>query len=64
MGFNNHGSCSILKRIEKYYPKLNRPSPLGVNIGKAKSTPLESANELSNEFRKVLAGCRLYNHQC
>lgn len=45
MGFNNHGSCSILKRIEKYYPKLNRPSPLGVNIGKAKSTPLESANE-------------------
>ena len=41
MGFNNHGAEAMGRRLEKYYPKQGRISPLGINIGKAKSTPLE-----------------------
>ena len=41
MGFNNDGAEAMSRRLEKNYPKLKRMSPLGINIGKAKSTPLE-----------------------
>ena len=43
MGFNNYGAEAMSRRLEKNYPKLNRVSPLGINIGKAKSTPMEEA---------------------
>ena len=41
MGFNNDGAEAVSRRLEKNYPKLKRLSPLGINIGKAKSTPIE-----------------------
>ena len=43
MGFNNKGSRALAERIAKFYPKGNRRSPLGINIGKSKSTPLDQA---------------------
>lgn len=45
MGFNNDGVEKIVKRIENFYPKGKRTSPLGINIGKGKNTPIENALE-------------------
>ena len=45
MGFNNDGVEKIVKRIENLYPKGKRSSPLGINIGKGKNTPIENALE-------------------
>lgn len=45
MGFNNDGVEEIVKRIENLYPKGKRSSPLGINIGKGKNTPIENAIE-------------------
>lgn len=43
MGFNNDGIEAVVKRIERIYPKGKRLSPLGINIGKGKNTPIENA---------------------
>ena len=43
MGFNNKGSEAMLAALSKHYPKGKRGMPVGVNIGKAKMTPLENA---------------------
>ena len=43
MGFNNHGSKAMLHCLSKQYPKGKRGMPVGVNIGKAKATPLDRA---------------------
>ncbi len=43
MGFNNKGSQALAEHISKFYPKGKRRSPLGINIGKSKSTPLDQA---------------------
>ncbi len=45
MGFNNKGSEVMLNALSKHYPKGKRGMPVGVNIGKAKTTPLEQAAE-------------------
>ena len=45
MGFNNHGADAMLKCLTKNYPKGKRRMPVGVNIGKAKATPLDQAVE-------------------
>jgi dihydroorotate dehydrogenase len=45
MGFNNKGSELMLHALQKNYPKGKRGMPVGVNIGKAKTTPLEEAVE-------------------
>jgi dihydroorotate dehydrogenase len=45
MGFNNDGVETIIKRIERIYPKGKRPVPLGINIGKGKDTHIEAAQE-------------------
>ena len=45
MGFNNHGAEAMLKSLSKAYPKGKRGMPVGVNIGKAKVTPLDQAVE-------------------
>ncbi len=45
MGFNNDGADTIIKRIEKIYPKGERVAPLGINIGKGKDTPIDKAHE-------------------
>jgi dihydroorotate dehydrogenase len=41
MGFNNHGADAIGARLAE----VDCPVPLGVNIGKSKSAPLESAED-------------------
>lgn len=43
MGFNNKGSEAMLQSLSKDFPKGKRQIPLGINIGKAKETPLEKA---------------------
>ncbi|MGC6424817.1 MAG: quinone-dependent dihydroorotate dehydrogenase [Lentimonas sp.] len=43
MGFNNKGSEAMHNALSKNYPKGKRGMPVGVNIGKAKITPLENA---------------------
>jgi len=45
MGFNNRGSKALAKHVSKFYPKGNRRSPLGINIGKSKKTPIELASD-------------------
>ncbi len=45
MGFNNEGSKALASRISKFYPKGKRFSPLGINIGKSKDTPLDQAHD-------------------
>jgi len=43
MGFNNKGAEHMLNALERSYPKGKRRMPVGVNIGKAKATPLDQA---------------------
>jgi dihydroorotate dehydrogenase len=43
MGFNNKGSEAMLNSLTHQYPKGKRRMPVGVNIGKAKATPLDQA---------------------
>jgi dihydroorotate dehydrogenase len=43
MGFNNDGVHALLERIQRSFPKEKRSVPLGINLGKGKSTPLELA---------------------
>jgi len=45
MGFNNKGAEGMLNALSKNYPKGKRGMPVGVNIGKAKTTPLDNAVE-------------------
>ena len=45
MGFNNSGSEAMHTALAKRYPKGKRGVPVGVNIGKAKTTALEKAVE-------------------
>lgn len=45
MGFNNRGAAAMRDRLAKQYPKGKRGMPVGINIGKAKVTPLEHAIE-------------------
>ena len=44
MGFNNKGADVMLNALAKNYPKGKRGMPVGVNIGKAKTTPLDHAS--------------------
>lgn len=43
MGFNNHGAEVMLNALKKHFPKGKRGVPVGINIGKAKTTPLDKA---------------------
>ncbi len=56
MGFNNDGSKAMAERISKNYPKGQRRSPLGINIGKSKTTPLDRAIEDYLEAFSDVAG--------
>ncbi len=54
MGFNNRGADVMLKALAKNYPKGKRGVPVGVNIGKAKATPLDKAvDDYIACFRKL-----------
>ena len=45
MGFNNYGADQLAAHLAKSFPKEKRWFPLGINIGKSKVTPNESAIE-------------------
>lgn len=45
MGFNNDGIHSLVEKIQRSFPKKKRSVPLGINLGKGKSTPLDLALE-------------------
>ena len=51
MGFNNYGAEAMARRLDKTYPKGNRLSPLGINIGKAKTTSIE--NTLDDYLKSI-----------
>jgi dihydroorotate dehydrogenase len=54
MGFNNKGADAMLNALAKNYPRGKRGMPIGVNIGKAKTTPLDQAVEdYVSCFRKL-----------
>ncbi len=54
MGFNNDGAEAVVSRIAKFYPKEKRSTPLGINIGKGKDTPIEQAH---NDYISCLNKC-------
>ncbi len=46
LGFNNEGAAAIATRLRKLRAGGRWPQiPIGINIGKSKTTPLEAANE-------------------
>ncbi len=46
MGFNNHGSADLAKRLHALRASGQWPAvPVGANVGKSKITPLEEAHE-------------------
>jgi dihydroorotate dehydrogenase len=50
MGFNNHGAGELAVRLARYRPEV----PIGVNIGKTKLTPPESAvDDYAESARQV-----------
>ena len=54
MGFNNNGVENLRDRISDAFPKSSRVIPLGINLGKGKSTPLENAlDDYCNGFDAV-----------
>lgn len=55
MGFNNKGAEAMLRSLELGFPRNKRKIPLGVNIGKAKVTPLEKAVEDYSKSFSILA---------
>ena len=57
MGFNNDGADTIANRLEKLYPFA---IPLGLNIGKNKTTPQEKALEDYLSLAKSFANCTDY----
>jgi len=60
MGFNNKGADAMLQRLKKLPPRRKRRYVLGVNIGKNKSTPIESAVEDYLACFSLLAGVADY----
>lgn len=45
MGFNNRGAADLAERLAQQWPHYQRQIPIGINLGKSKVTPLESAVE-------------------
>jgi len=43
MGFNNDGLEALVEEVLNLYPINSRKVPLGINLGKGKSTPIEKA---------------------
>lgn len=54
MGFNSLGAEVVLKNLRSLPDKEKRRSPVGVNIGKAKNTPIEEApQDYLSTFEKL-----------
>ena len=55
MGFNNDGADAIAERLARWYPVGSRSAPLGINLGKGRSTELDHAASDYLTVFKVLA---------
>ena len=55
MGFNNDGAEIIAERVKRNYPREKRYAPLGINIGKAKTTNLDRAADDYISCFKIVA---------
>jgi dihydroorotate dehydrogenase len=55
MGFNNPGAPTFARKLREWKTKRQWPNhPVGVNLGKSKTTPLEKAAEdYANSFREL-----------
>ena len=53
MGFNNPGAAAMAKRLEEWRALRRWPNhPVGINLGKSKTTPLErAAEDYASSFR-------------
>lgn len=53
MGFNNCGAAAMARRLaDQVTPRKTRPIPIGINLGKSKTTPLdEAAADYLGSFR-------------
>ncbi len=56
MGFNNHGAGQLALRLARHHPDV----PIGVNIGKSKTTPPERAAEDYAASARLLAPLAAY----
>ncbi|HHP7244930.1 MAG TPA: quinone-dependent dihydroorotate dehydrogenase [Elainellaceae cyanobacterium] len=54
MGFNNQGAAAMMRRLQKTWHVHSRDSPIGINLGKSKVTPLEKASEDYRESFRLL----------
>lgn len=60
MGFPNDGAEVIAKRLAKRAGGKRRGIPIGINIGKSKTTPLEQATAEYIDTFNILADCADY----
>lgn len=56
MGFNNLGAEAMAVRLRHLWPDQSCPIPLGINLGKSKVTPLETAAEDYRDSFQALYG--------
>lgn len=54
MGFNNSGAAALRRRLQRHH---SRTVPLGVNLGKNKTTPNEQAVEEYADLVRSFEGC-------
>ncbi|BAZ38555.1 dihydroorotate dehydrogenase [Calothrix sp. NIES-4101] len=60
MGFNNQGAAEMAERLTLVRRQFNLPIPIGVNLGKSKITPLETAAEDYRDSFRLLKNCGDY----
>lgn len=60
MGFNNSGAANMAARLVEMRNRLNLAIPIGVNLGKSKITPLESAFVDYRDSFRLLKDCGDY----
>jgi dihydroorotate dehydrogenase len=60
MGFNNSGAADMAKRLTQIRNKLTLSIPIGVNLGKSKITPLETAAVDYQDSFRLLKDCGDY----
>ncbi|MEL6224690.1 MAG: quinone-dependent dihydroorotate dehydrogenase [Cyanobacteria bacterium J06627_8] len=54
MGFNNLGAAALSSRLKSVYAQQSISTPIGVNLGKSKITPIEeAASDYLESFRQL-----------
>jgi dihydroorotate dehydrogenase len=60
MGFNNLGAANMASRLMQMRNHLTLPIPIGINLGKSKITPLETADKDYCDSFRLLKDCGDY----